>query len=60
MDFIYVLNLIHHYLFISSGEDHQILINILKNKFNLECSIHKTSNGNRIYILSSSPPTTYE
>ena len=37
-----------------SIEDHQILISILKNKFNLECSIHKTSNGNRIYILSSS------
>ena len=36
------------------GEDHQILISILKNKFNLECSIHKISNGNRIYILSSS------
>ncbi len=35
-------------------EDHQILINVLKNKFNLECNIHKTTNGNRIYILSSS------
>ena len=34
--------------------DHQILISVLKNKFNLECSIHKTTNGNRLYILGSS------
>ena len=37
-----------------SYEDHQILISVLKNKFKLECSIHKTTNGNRLYILSSS------
>ena len=37
-----------------SYEDHQILISVLKNKFKLECSIHKTTNGNRLYILGSS------
>lgn len=37
-----------------SLQDHQILISVLKNKFNLESSIHKTSNGNRLYILGSS------
>ena len=37
-----------------SYEDHQLLISVLKNKFKLECSIHKTTNGNRLYILSSS------
>ena len=35
-------------------DDHQILISTLENKFNLECSIHKTTNGNRLYILGSS------
>lgn len=35
-------------------EDHQILISVLKNKFKLECSIHKTTNGNRLYIHGKS------
>jgi len=30
------------------------LINILKNKFNLECSYHKVTNGYIIYIFSTS------
>lgn len=37
-----------------SNEDLLLLIQVLKYKFNLECSIHKHSNGQRIYILSSS------
>ena len=37
-----------------SIEDHKILVDLLKNKFNLECSIHKTTNGNRLYIFSGS------
>jgi hypothetical protein len=32
----------------------KILINILINKFNLECSYHKVTNGYRIFIFSSS------
>jgi len=32
----------------------KILIVILKNKFNLECSYHKVTNGYRIYIFSKS------
>jgi hypothetical protein len=31
-----------------------LLVNMLKNKFGLDSSIHKHSNGYRIYILSSS------
>lgn len=34
--------------------DHDLLVKILKNKFNLESSYHKTTNGNRIFIFSSS------
>lgn len=30
------------------------LINILKSKFDLQCSRHKTTNGYRIYIFSTS------
>jgi hypothetical protein len=30
------------------------LINILRNKFDLECGIHKVTNGHRIYIFSTS------
>nr|YP_009517165.1 LAGLIDADG homing endonuclease [Blastosporella zonata]YP_009517208.1 LAGLIDADG homing endonuclease [Blastosporella zonata]AYE93103.1 LAGLIDADG homing endonuclease [Blastosporella zonata]AYE93106.1 LAGLIDADG homing endonuclease [Blastosporella zonata] len=37
----------------SLGE-HEVLINILRNKFELECSYHKTTNGPRLYIFSSS------
>jgi hypothetical protein len=32
----------------------EMLINILKNKFNLKCSYHKVTNGYRIYIFSIS------
>ena len=30
------------------------LVKILKNKFNLNCGVHKHTNGYRIYIFSSS------
>ena len=32
----------------------KILINILTNKFNLECNCHMMTNGYRIYVFSSS------
>lgn len=32
----------------------KILINILKKKFDLNCSYHKVTNGFRIYIFSTS------
>lgn len=35
-------------------EEQKFLTLILKNKFNLECGIHKVTNGFRIYIFSSS------
>jgi LAGLIDADG DNA endonuclease family len=34
--------------------EHQFLVKIMKNKFELECSYHKHTNGYRIYIFSSS------
>lgn len=34
--------------------DNQKLVNILKNKFGLECGIHKHTNGYRLYIFGSS------
>jgi hypothetical protein len=37
-----------------SLSENEFLIKILKNKFNLDCSIHSTTNGHRIYIFSSS------
>jgi hypothetical protein len=37
-----------------SFNEHELLIKILKTKFNLECSIHKVTNGNRLYIKSKS------
>jgi len=37
-----------------SLSDIQKLANILKNKFDLECGIHKHTNGYRLYIFSSS------
>lgn len=37
-----------------SINDHQILIELLRNKFNLKSSVHKTTNGNRLYIHGSS------
>ena len=35
-------------------EDNTKLIQILKNRFNLECGIHKHTNGHRLYVFSSS------
>lgn len=37
-----------------SPEDHNVLIAMLQSKFNLDCSIHNTTNGSRIYIMKSS------
>lgn len=37
-----------------SLDECNLLINILKNKFNLVCSLHKHTNGYRVYIFSSS------
>src|ERR1700712_2729004 len=38
-------------------EENQILVDLFKNKFNLESSVHKVTNGHRLYILSSSRET---
>jgi hypothetical protein len=35
-------------------EDNQRLCGILKNKFNLDCGIHKHTNGHRLYVFGSS------
>lgn len=35
-------------------EDHQVLVSVLRNKFHLNCNIHKTTNGSRIYIFGNS------
>jgi hypothetical protein len=35
-------------------EDNYKLSEILKNKFNLDCGIHKHTNGHRLYVFSSS------
>ena len=37
-----------------SLEDIHKLANILRNKFDLECGVHKHTNGHRLYIFSSS------
>lgn len=37
-----------------SLSDNQKLSKILKNKFNLDCGIHKHTNGYRLYVFSSS------
>lgn len=37
-----------------SLEEIKVLLLILENKFDLKCSYHKTTNGYRIYIFSSS------
>jgi hypothetical protein len=37
-----------------SPADHQLLIDVLTNKFNLDCSIHSHTNGSRVYIKKSS------
>ena len=37
-----------------SYDENQLLVEIFKNKFNLESSIHKVTNGYRIYIFGSS------
>ena len=35
-------------------EENKFLKDLLKNKFNLDCGIHKHTNGHRLYIFSSS------
>nr|AFN06075.1 hypothetical protein [Glomus sp. DAOM 229456]AFN42490.1 LAGLIDADG homing endonuclease type 2 [Rhizophagus irregularis]AGJ98058.1 LAGLIDADG endonuclease [Glomus sp. DAOM 240422] len=37
-----------------SLDENEFLVKILKNKFDLDCSAHPTTNGNRVYIFSSS------
>lgn len=37
-------------------DDHQVLVSVLRNKFHLNCNIHKTTNGNRIYIFGNPCP----
>ena len=37
-----------------TNKENKILVSILKNKFGLNCSIHNTTNGDRIYIFSDS------
>jgi hypothetical protein len=37
-----------------SLDENKFLIDILKSKFDLECSLHKVTNGYRIYIFSTS------
>jgi LAGLIDADG DNA endonuclease family len=37
-----------------SFEDNHKLSNILKIKFNLDCGIHKHTNGHIVYVFSSS------
>lgn len=37
-----------------SASDIDILLTMLRTKFGLNCSVHKTTNGPRIYIKSSS------
>jgi len=37
-----------------SLEDNTFLATILSNKFNLDTSVHKTTNGHRLYISSKS------
>jgi hypothetical protein len=37
-----------------SLNDNEILKKVLKNKFNLECGIHKHTNGPRLYIFNHS------
>ena len=40
-------------------EDHQIIVQTLKNKFLLNCSYHRTTNGLRIYIYKESKDKLY-
>jgi len=35
-------------------DDNYKLSQILKNRFNLDCGIHKHTNGHRLYVFSSS------
>jgi DNA-binding transcriptional regulator WhiA len=37
-----------------SSADRQLLIDVLTNKFTLDCSEHKNTNGYRVYIKKSS------
>ena len=39
-----------------SYEDHLLIVKALNNKFKLRASIHKTTNGYRLYISSASVP----
>ncbi len=34
--------------------EHKLLVKIMKKKFNLDCGIHKITNGNRLYFYGSS------
>ena len=43
-----------------SIKEHKILIDIFKNKFNLNSNAHKTTNGYRIYIFSNSKERLYQ
>jgi hypothetical protein len=38
----------------------ELLVNIFKNKFKLECSYHNSTNGYRLYIYSSSVDKLFE
>lgn len=35
-------------------EENQRLVQILKNRFNLDCGVHTHTNGHRLYVFSSS------
>lgn len=37
-----------------SKEENELLIQVLKDKFGINCSLHKHTNGDRLYILSES------
>jgi hypothetical protein len=39
-----------------SLDENKFLIDILKSKFDLECSLHKVTNGYRIYIFTPVAP----
>lgn len=41
-------------------EDNHKLSKILKNRFNLDCGVHKHTNGHRLYVFSSSKDVLLE
>ena len=43
-----------------SLDENPKLAQILKNKFNLDCGIHKHTNGYRLYIFSSSKDNLFQ